>query len=152
LGVYGTIAYRDKKVVGVFVRFRAPLQPLHQSPRLTLTQQQQDHLQPLGVRSAPHARKVAEGGDTRNIFKSIRLQICLATHGLCSGPGTDAGTAAAAATAQQQDHLQPWAYTQPHTRPQVAEQQALTSYFLVKSGCKSASRHTHGRFAQSWKS
>jgi hypothetical protein len=24
-GVYGTIAYRDKKVVGVFVRFRAPL-------------------------------------------------------------------------------------------------------------------------------
>jgi hypothetical protein len=23
LGVYGTIAYRDKKVVGVFVRFRA---------------------------------------------------------------------------------------------------------------------------------
>jgi hypothetical protein len=25
LGVYGFIAYRDKKVVGVFVRFRAPL-------------------------------------------------------------------------------------------------------------------------------
>jgi hypothetical protein len=25
--VYGIIAYRDKKVVGVFVRFRAPLQP-----------------------------------------------------------------------------------------------------------------------------
>jgi hypothetical protein len=25
VGVYGTIAYSDKKVVGVFVRFRAPL-------------------------------------------------------------------------------------------------------------------------------
>jgi hypothetical protein len=25
LGVYGSFAYRDKKVVGVFVRFRAPL-------------------------------------------------------------------------------------------------------------------------------
>jgi hypothetical protein len=33
VGVYGTIAYRDKKVVGVFVRFRAPLQPSVDGPK-----------------------------------------------------------------------------------------------------------------------
>jgi hypothetical protein len=55
MGVYGFAAYRDKKVVGVFVRFRAPLQ--YYSKRTGTSNIQPTRFFIYGVRTTKKVRK-----------------------------------------------------------------------------------------------